>query len=168
MQQNGHPPDLVNSIPSRALEVWRRLYTRYTLEPGPATVAPDVLKTIIPVTQADQLLARHRGIVEDTVIDAVASFVVHTVPQGIRRTLLTMRVHRLTGTWNLDLVEVVDVSESANVSITPQAATDNLFVTAWTAPLVLEQGDQVSVDIPTHSVNGNLRLEMWVVDEDLF
>ena len=166
MTQNGQ--DFISSIPSRSLDVWRRLYTRFTLEPGPASIAPDVLKTIIPVTQADVLLARHRGIVEDTTIDAVASFVIHTVPVGIRRELVTMRVHRLSGTWNLDLVEVVDASEGANVSITPQAASDNLFLAAWTAPLVLEEGDQVSVDIPTHSVNGSLRLEMWVTDQDLF
>lgn len=47
---------LEGTIPSRALDVWRRLYTRYSLEPGPASVGPDVLKTIVPVTDADVLL----------------------------------------------------------------------------------------------------------------
>ena len=162
--------DFRTSIPSRALEVWRRLYTRYNLEPGPATVGPDVLKTIIPVTQADQLLARHLGVVEDTSLTAVAAgVVVHTVPVGLRRTIYTMRFHRLSGgTWTIDLISLLDVSEGASVSIIPQAASDNVFAASWSAPLVAEAGDQVTVDVATHSVTGDGRLEMWVMDELLF
>jgi len=157
------------SIPSRALEVWRRLYTRYTLEPGPASVGPDVLKTIIPVTQADVLLARHRGIVEDTTITGVgAGIVVHTVPTGIRREIITVRFHRLSGTWTIDMVSANDVSEGSEVSLRGQAASDNVFVAAWSAPIVLEEGDQLTVDVATESVNGDGRLEMWVIDQDLF
>ena len=167
MNQNG--PDLVSSIPSRALEVWRRLYTRYNLEPGPATVGPDVLKTILPVTQADELLARHRGIVEDTTITGVgAGIVVHTVPVGIRREIITIRFHRVSGTWTIDMVSANDVSESAEVSLRDQGATANVFVAAWSAPIVLEEGDQITVDVATESVNGEGRLEMWVIDQDVF
>ena len=164
------PPELVSAIPSRALEVWRRLYTRYALEPGPASVSPDVLKTIIPVTQADLLLARHRGLVEDTELTGTGlGVVVHTVPQGIRRTFVTMRFSRLSGgTWTIDMISLNDVSEGAEVSLIPQAASDNVFAAAWSAPIVAEQGDQVTVDVATHSVNGDGRLEAWVIDEDLF
>ena len=49
------------TIPSRALEIWRRLYTRFSLEPGPASVVPDVSKTIWPVTQVDPALRRSVG-----------------------------------------------------------------------------------------------------------
>jgi len=166
VNQNGQ--DLVNSIPSRALEVWRRLYTRYTLEPGPASIGPDVLKTIVPVTQADLLLARHKGVVEDTTIIGVGNLVVHTVPEGIRREIITIRFHRVTGTWTIDMVSANDVSEGAEVSLRGQAASDNVFVAAWSAPVVLEEGDQITVNVATESVNGDGRLEMWVIDQDLF
>jgi len=167
MNLNG--PDLVNSIPSRSLDVWQRLYTRYSLEPGPASVAPDVLKTIVPVTQADLLLARHRGVTDTTVVTGVQlDLVVHTVPEGIRRTFLVMRATRTSGTWTIDMVSLRDVSEGVTVSLMPQSASDNVFVPAWSAPIVAEQGDEVTVDVASESVNGDLVFEAWVIDEDLF
>jgi len=167
VNQNGER--LITSIPSRDLEVWRRLYTRYTLEPGPASVSPDVSKTIVPVTQADLLLARHRGLVTVTVVTGTGvDLVVHTVPDGIRRTFVTMRVTRVTGTWTIDMVSLVDVSEAATVGLMDQAGTDNIFLPAQSAPVVAEEGDQVTVDVATESVNGNLQFEAWVIDEDLF
>ena len=157
-----------DTIPSRALAVWRRLYTRYALEPGPASVGPDVLKTIIPVTQADLLLARHRGVVDETTVVGVGAHLAHTVPQGLRRAVVTLLAVRTGGTWTLDLVNVIDVSEGATVRISTQAASDNLFLPAHSAPIVLEEGDQISINIATHSVDGTCRLEVWVIDEDLF
>ena len=161
-------PDLVSSIPSRALEVWRRLYTRYTLEPGPATVGPDVLKTIVPVTQADQLLARHRGVVVDTTVTGTIDHLVATVPLGIRRAFVTLLIQRITGTWTFDTVSLTDVSEGANVRIAPQAQTDNFQLDPQSAPIEVEEGDEVHINVDSHSVNGTCRLAVWVIDQDIF
>ena len=160
--------DLVNSIPSRALEVWRRLYTRYSLEPGPATVGPDVLKTIVPVTQADLLLARHRGIETVTAIAATGVVVVHTVPVGIRRTFITLSMLRSGATFTFDIVNVVDVSEGQTVRIAPQAQTDNFVLGVQSAPIELEEGDQISVNVDTQSGTPDMILQGWVIDQDLF
>jgi len=49
--------DIGAGIPSKAFDIWRRLYTRFDLEPGPAVGgAPEVGTSIIPVTQVDDLL----------------------------------------------------------------------------------------------------------------
>ena len=161
-------PDLVNSIPSRALEVWRRLYTRYTLEPGPASIAPDVLKTIVPVTQADLLLARHLGVTTTTPVSATGSLVVHTVPAGVRRSFVTLTLQRTGATFTFDLVNVIDVSEGVTVRIAPQAQTDNFQLDPQSAPLQLEEGDQISVNVDTQSGSPNMLMAAWVIDEDLF
>lgn len=45
------------AIPSKAFDVWRKLYARFQLEPGPAIGStPEVGTSIIPVTQVDELL----------------------------------------------------------------------------------------------------------------
>lgn len=90
------------AIPSRALEVWRRLYTRYALEPFPASVGPDVLKTIVPVTQADQLLQTPE-IREATVTSSAGNIVTyHTVPAGERWEVYGYELERLAGDRTAD------------------------------------------------------------------
>lgn len=82
----------VGTIPSRALEIWRRLYTRFSLEPGPASVVPDVSKTIWPVTVVDAALLRSES--ESKALDlsvASGTFVVaRTVPDGQAWTLTSI------------------------------------------------------------------------------
>lgn len=165
MNQNGER--LATSIPSRALDVWRRLYTRYTLEPGPATVSPDVSKTIVPVTQADLLLARHRAVAVTTSPGGTGDHVVHTVPVGIRRAFVTLRIARATGTFTFDLVQVTDISEATTVTIAPQAQTDNFFLDPQPGLIELEAGDIVRVNIDAFT-SGTIRMESWVIDQDLF
>lgn len=72
------------TIPSRALEVWRRLYVRFSLEPGPASLVPDVSKTIWPVTSVDLNLRRSRGEAKNLDLSvAGGTFVAaRTVPDG--------------------------------------------------------------------------------------
>ena len=166
-QQNGQ--DLVNSIPSRALDVWRRLYTRYSLEPGPASIAPDVLKTIVPVTQADLLLARHKGIETDTTTTATGLHIAHTVPAGLRQAFITLMIQKTAGgTWTMDRVRAADVSEGTNVAISVQAQTDNFYFVAWAAPLELEEGDSIQIFIDTFVSGSNCALEAWVIEQDIF
>jgi len=45
------------ALPSKAFDVWRRLYARFDIEPGVVVgSAPEVGTSIIPVTQVDELL----------------------------------------------------------------------------------------------------------------
>ena len=88
-----------DTIPSRALEIWRRLYTRFSLEPGPASVVPDVSKTIWPVTVVDSALLRSEG--ESKALDlsvTVGTFVsAITVRQGQAWTLTFIGLRGTTG-----------------------------------------------------------------------
>jgi len=85
--QEHHAP----GIPSKEYEVYRRLYARYLLEPFPvegsqAWVSP----VIVPVTNADELLASSQIVAQAEDISASAGVYVpyFTVPAG-RRWLLT-------------------------------------------------------------------------------
>jgi len=88
-----------DTIPSRALEIWRRLYTRFSLEPGPASVVPDVSKTIWPVTSVDPMLRRSRG--NNPTLDlsvSAGSFVAAaTVPDGQAWYLTTIGLRSTVG-----------------------------------------------------------------------
>ena len=55
MVQNG---DVRGSIPSKRFDVWRRLYSRFLLEPGPASGSrAEVLTAIQPITDVDAIIA---------------------------------------------------------------------------------------------------------------
>ena len=96
------------SIPSRALEVWRRLYTRFNLEPGPAGVGPDVSKTIIPTTDVGELL-KVPDVLETTSggLSPGESFPV-TVPEGERWHLRAYEFGRTSQDRNIDGVLLRD------------------------------------------------------------
>jgi len=80
--------------PARRFDVWRRLYTRFLIEPFPAGgEGPSVLTTIAPVTDADRLL--QDTVAESGSIDIQASagtFVAaQTVPNGQRWNMVWVR-----------------------------------------------------------------------------
>lgn len=165
---NLNEPDLTTSIPSRALEVWRRLYTRYSLEPGPASVGPDVSKTIVPTTNADLLLARHRGLTVTTAVTGTGSHLCHTVPSGRRQAFVTLSLERNGATFTFDTVQVVDISEAATIRIAPQAQTDNFVLLAQSQPIELEEGDEIRVNVDAQSGTPDMLLAAWIIEQDIF
>jgi len=153
-----------SSIPSRALEVWRRLYTRYSLEPFPASVSPDVLKTIIPVTQADDLL---KTVVPTNALldlNTTGHVVLYTVPQGKRATLIQMQQQEvLTAGTNLQVVlggVTVEVSGTGT-------ATKGLGETQ-AQPILMDTGDTVGAGGTANAGDASRRFSCIVLEEDTF
>lgn len=133
----------MSTIPSRSISLWRRLYTRFALEPGPATVSPDVSKTIIPVTQADLLLVTPEvrlyvfTSVNNTVVTAV------TVPDQERWELYAYDLFSAGGSRQADQVRI---DEGAAPEVTFQTFTLGTG-DIWRAdqPFLLEAGWRLRV-----------------------
>lgn len=164
-----HNPEF--TIPSRALEVWRRLYTRFRLEPFPASVGPDVSKTIIPVTQADALLTSYTRVTGDSATMGAAStntFDVITVPAGERWTVYFIEVQRLTGDNTFDALLIRSGIQGGVVKISSFAAAAS-FLADMNKAFVLAGGDAMAVDAAGAGVaTTTARMIVWVGVEDAF
>jgi len=76
------------ALPSKAFDIWRRLYSRFDIEVGVAVgSAPEVGTSIIPVTVVDELLRQPRALVSPSVdLSGSGSLTItmFTVPDGER------------------------------------------------------------------------------------
>lgn len=158
-------------IPSKRFDVWSRLYDRYSLEPNPLLKSQaSVGLTIIPVTQADELLKQPRSFTETTEASATlnANLALATVPQGRRWGLLTFNVARLTGDNTFSRIQLFDASQGVTVILTEFSAStsENLRLEV---PYRLDEGDLVTVLMDgAGSSASNIRLVMWLEDEAAF
>lgn len=162
----------VQAIPSRSLRLWRRLYKRFQLEPGPATSIPDVLKTVIAVTDADKLLGdtgRKSGVSEGIGAGETVEIQVLTVPTGKRWTVYSIDISRESGDNQVDRVDLVDTSNvSAQAPIDRFTAAAN-HVVDLKAPVVLEPLDAILVQTDGAGVAGStFGCNAWVFEEDMF
>jgi len=157
-------------IPSKNFDVWGRLYTRYTLEPFPVNGGepPGVLKTITPVTQADELLKRHRGLFESGSPTATGYVTVMTIPAGIRRQLITLRLTLISGTYTFNAIAVQDASEGNLLPIESFNSATTQIMIPLTAPITLDEGDTIQAFVNAFTDTGPLQLETWCVDEDAY
>jgi len=134
------------TIPSRNLEVWRRMYDRYSLEPRPATVVPDVSKTIVPTTDADALLVENGTRRVSTAFGAaIATFeTVFTVPAATRLHVNVITLLRTVGDNDWDQVQLRDASQNFAMAIDFTAA-QSAQVFLLGNELILEATDEVRV-----------------------
>lgn len=156
------------TIPSRALAVWRRLYTRYSLEPAPATVSPDVSKTIVPVTQADVLLERPRSEIGAGTATATGDLQLVEVPVGRRWTLQSVHIRRATGDSDLDRVILRDLSENEDVIIDIFTEAASRTVPPLLGQIVLEELDTIRINISTFVSSSLWLAHLWITEQDLF
>lgn len=156
------------TIPSRALEVWRRLYTRYLLEPFPASVSPDVSKTIVPVTQADDLLKKSLAFIGSATATATGDLELAAVPVGKRWTLDGVHVRRATGDSDADRVILRDASAGLDIIIDQFGDTSARTVEARVGTLVLEELDTVRINVSLFVSSSLWLAHLWVTEQDLF
>jgi len=156
------------TIPSRQLEVWRRLYTRYSLEPAPASVSPDVSKTIVPVTQADALLEAHRSEIGSNTASGTGDLEMASVPEGKRWTLNSIHMRRATGDSDLDRVIVRDLSENEDIIIDIFTAASTRTVPPLLGTIVLEELDTVRINISAFVSSSLWLAHLWITEQDLF
>lgn len=156
-------------IPSRQYEIWRRLYTRYALEPLPALGSMAVVGTVVvPTTDADALLARHRGIQTVTAISGAGVATVHLVPVDTRRHLVAVNIFQTSGTFDFDDIILLDTTEGKNIAIDAFTAATSRVLPAQTSAPVLDPGDEIKITVVNFVGAGNVRCDVWVTDEDFF
>jgi len=162
---NDHPTNLVTSIPSRALDVWRRLYTRFSLEPGPASIAPDVLKTIVPVTNVDVLLqvVAPFNVTLDLDVTAGTHVVAYTVPQGRRSTFTYARRGGSTGSTH-----IAAVIAGFTLILTPDGTAEGFLGTTVSQPIILDQGDTIGMTATDNPADGGISCRGLVLEEESF
>ena len=152
------------TIPSRALEVWRRLYSRYNLEPFPASVGPDVSKTIIPVTNADDLLWAPE-VRNDLVEVGATTVVVATVPAGERWTWFASEGGLAAGDRNVDRLLIGDVAASMILSSFSAASS---FQYPLPQGLTMLEGWRILVRGIGGTTDGNWNFFNYIRKEQLF
>ena len=163
---NEHQENLVSSIPSRQLAVWRRLYTRFSLEPGPASISPDVLKTIIPVTNVDTLLqvVTPISVSLDLFVGGGVHVVGYTVPTGRRGTVMYSRRGASTGATQLQAVV-----GGINLTLSPAGLTAEAFLgTTVPLPFVMDQGDTLGMAATNNAADTGVSLRALVLEEESF
>lgn len=158
----------MSSQPSRIFELWRRLYTRFLIEPLPAqmTDQPSVSTMIVPITDADELLIERTIQSVDRTITAPGQFLAYTVPAGKRATIRAASLFQLTGTYTIDAWLLVDGTTSVTLQ---RLASVTASATNFEGQQIkAETGWQLRVNVDAESVNGDLRLGVLVEEEDAF
>jgi len=156
------------TIPSRALEVWRRLYTRYRLEPFPASVSPDVSKTIQPITDADALLKVPSVQSQTTpTLSTGSALTFVTVPVGRRWTLYALTIGQVSGDRDITSLRVVDPVTGENVIYNDHAGATSL-IQLFTPAIVLDEGWILAEDITGGTTDGIWTSRVFVQDEAAF
>ena len=133
-------------MPLRSLEtsVWRRLYRRFNILASIIPGLTHVGETIVPVTQADDLLRTFRGErkeIAGLAAGRTARALVTTVPQGERWKVYWGDVGRTGGDNEVSLFEVLH--SGAYYIFARQAAPDAAFDLKIQSPFPLGEGDSI-------------------------
>jgi len=161
---------LVSTIPSRQLEVWRRLYDRYSLEPRPASVVPDVSKTIVPTTDADALLLEHGASSNTNAFGAaISSFeAVYGVGAAVRQRVSVIAIARSAGDNQWDRVQLLDISRGVAINISLEVNQTSQVILI-PSELVLEPSDQVRILFNGTGVAATtIVCTLWTAEETAF
>jgi len=153
--------------PSKLFDLWRRLYTRFSIEPAPADpeLGPAVATTIFPVTVADDLLKLPVATSDSLDISASAgSFVLaQTVPAGKRWTV--MWVFRSSTVANSRIRGIVTPSQ---VTLFLTVVGTGNEVPLELKDVVFEEGDQIGMETTGNAGDDTITLQMYVLEEDAF
>lgn len=142
---------------SKAHAVWSRLITRFTLEgtSAPQDVA-QVSKTIVPVTNADELLAEYESADSGNISAPTDGFYpLFVVPKGERWRILAIDIFFSSGTYTFDLLQFIAHN---GVIITLWYTTTPITRVIQTFPwdAVLRQDEYIRIET-TVSASGNIR-----------
>lgn len=158
--------------PARRFDLWRRLYTRFLIEPFPAGDAvPAVSTLIVPVTQADELLSEPRGFEETTEASAAlaANLSIATVPAGNRWRLQTINVLRTSGDNTFSRFLIQDASRGGlSIAIDTFASVTGATLRLDTI-IRMDEGDAVRILMDGAGVAAsNMRVQLWLEEEAAF
>jgi len=155
------------AIQSKAFAIWARLYTRFSLEPGPSTIGgqPEVATSIIPVTQVDELLRDSQvQLSAATDISGGGSLAVRmlTVPEGKRWRVNT--THRTT-TSTASRVLMIDADGNA-VNISAAGTAEQMIIPA--EAFVMDEGWSLGMRETGDAADSAELLQSTLTEEDAF
>jgi len=155
------------AIQSKSFDIWRRLYTRFQLEPGPSVIGglPEVSTSVIPVTQVDDLLREGRALIGNTVdLSGGGSLTIacHTVPSGQRWNLFrAWRTTTAAGTR-------IRIADPRNDDIILTIAGTAEEVVNFGAPFVLEEGWIIGLQETGNGSDIAEQVHILITAEDAF
>ena len=154
--------------PSRLFSLWQRLYTRFSIEPVPASQSssPSIATMIQPITDADALVTDWRAVtVSSQSINAglAGTFNMLTPSPGTRVKIFGYHIDRSSGDNQIDLVNAFDRTENASVAIDEfTAAADRKFLFPG-VPLILEENDLLTIHTDGTGVGASVfRMRAWL------
>jgi len=156
--------------PARRFDLWRRLYSRFLIEPFPAEGGgPSIATEIVPVTDSDELLRVH-GIVraDSATFDADETLATGlAVPAGRRWHLAGIGFEQTTGNRTVTRIILNDDSTGLTHNLEVFAATQQHSLILGTV-FILEELDFLSITTIGGSTNTVYRTSVWVAEEDAF
>lgn len=153
--------------PSKLFDLWRRLYTRYQIEPVPVQDGqhPGVATTVFPVTDADELVTVQVANTAQLNLNITAGALVtaFTVPDGKR--WLVRYARRSSSTANT----------RARAILTPSQATIFLSVLGTSDEVLehlrgfkMEQGDIIGLESTNDAGDTSINFSLVVDESDAF
>jgi len=155
------------AIESKAFDIWRRLYTRFSLEPGPLVEGglPEVSTSIIPTTNVDELLQQGRALISDDMdLSGGTTLTIpgFTVPTGER-----WKLYRLwrSGTIVASRVRIVDPRNSDIILTSPSIPEE---VINFGAPFTLEEGWIIGMQETGNAGDSAETMHVLITSEEAF
>jgi len=156
--------------PARRFDLWRRLYTRFLIEPYPVEPGegPGILTEIVPVTSADELLKAYgnRAGVSAS-YNANGQVELIRVPDGERWTVYLIDIRRASGNRTFDRLLIAD-SSTGNATVFDDFTTTAEQWTQLRQPIVLEETDHLDINADAGSTATVHNISVWVAVEAAF
>ena len=156
--------------PARRFDIWRRLYSRFLIEPLPVqdSESPGVATVIQPTTDADELLKRHGQFFTATAsFNANGRQVGVTVPDGERWDLHILRAGAASGDRTITQWLLFDVSETLVMVIDIFTAAQQATL-ILPAPIPMEEGDHLDVFSDAGTTATVYNIDVWRSAQDAF
>lgn len=153
--------------PSKLFDLWRRLYTRFAIEPLPAQdgPSPGVATTVFPVTDADELLKIQvaNTVQLDLDITAGALVTAFTVPAGKRWRVRYAR--RSSSTVNTRARGIFTPSQ-ITIFLSVLGTSDEVL--SHLEGFIMEQGDIIGLESTDDVGDGSINFTLVVDESDAF
>ena len=153
-------------ITSRASDMWRRLTGRYSLAVADEYASMAVSSIIVPVTDADDVMASYTGLIATVSITNTFATTIFTVPVGHRYLVYTHYLDKSTGTWTMDSLQILPSGGSTGI-IFDKFVGSTQETSQYPQLLPMNQGDQMQINLENVSVAGNLSARFWIRDVDM-
>lgn len=155
----------MQGIPSKRFDVWRRLYSRFLLEPEPLVGSRAAVSTVIqPITDVDTVVSessiRRAGF---DLTGASGTFKGFTVPAGERWRPGLLHREGTTGNTHLQAELLDEDSALAVITISPNVTSEQF---ADVRGLILDEGERIGFVNSGNAGDGSRVLEIELQIEE--